>query len=48
MIHYKVGICYQKSPELSEQIKAILILNTRSNMLKVFPIHYTMILEQFT
>lgn len=23
MVHYKVGICYQKSPELSEQIKAI-------------------------
>ena len=23
MIHYKVGVCYQKSPELSEQIKAI-------------------------
>jgi outer membrane protein OmpA-like peptidoglycan-associated protein len=23
MVHYKVGVCYQKSPELSEQIKAI-------------------------
>ncbi|RAV99185.1 OmpA family protein [Pseudochryseolinea flava] len=23
MIHYKVAVCYQKSPELSEQIKAI-------------------------
>lgn len=23
MIHYKVGVCYQKSPELNEQIKAI-------------------------
>jgi outer membrane protein OmpA-like peptidoglycan-associated protein/Tol biopolymer transport system component len=23
MVHYKAGVCYQKSPELSEQIKAI-------------------------
>jgi outer membrane protein OmpA-like peptidoglycan-associated protein len=23
MVHYKTGVCYQKSPELSEQIKAI-------------------------
>jgi outer membrane protein OmpA-like peptidoglycan-associated protein len=23
MVHYKIGVCYEKSPELSEQIKAI-------------------------